>query len=133
MCPQSTPSKKGWPFISSTPLFPILFSESIQNLEKRHRDIIICKLYQKIFYLHYFAYLFFFTEANSVYCGKYGRYNSSIITLLRDNDCKQFENISFQSFIIISKIVGWYSSYYFRIFCHLKLWEKFPKSLKIFL
>lgn len=34
ICPQSTPSKNGWLFISSTPLLPILFSESIQNLEK---------------------------------------------------------------------------------------------------
>lgn len=34
MCPQSTPSKNGWLLISSTPLLPILFSESVQNLKR---------------------------------------------------------------------------------------------------
>jgi hypothetical protein len=63
MCPQSIPSKKGWSFISSTPLFPILFSESTQNLEQGNRSRI--QVTSKV--------IFLFTEVNFIYCRKNGR------------------------------------------------------------
>ena len=131
MCPQSTPSKKGWLFISSTPLFPILFSESIQNLENGNREIIICRLHLKYSALFQTFHLFFCLLKLTLLWEMWGKieiiYNCTIQIKLLQTVWGYFLPVFYYNF---KNMVLIRSFHYF--FFHLIYWEHFPKSFNYF-